>query len=77
MVKELLDTLKQDKPQIAPHNVWQAYQQLDEVQGNSPQNELVALVSLVRRVIGIDSVLTPYDKTVDNNIGFQYFLNYQ
>ena len=67
MVKELLDILKQNKPQIAPHNVWQAYQQLDEVKGNSPQNELVALVSLVRRAAGIDSVLTPYDKTVDSN----------
>ncbi|MDE0514426.1 MAG: DEAD/DEAH box helicase family protein [Gammaproteobacteria bacterium] len=67
MVKELLDTLKQNKPRIAPHNVWQAYQQLDEVKGNSPQNELVALVSLVRRATGIDSVLTPYDKTVDSN----------
>ena len=31
MVKELLDTLKQNKPRIAPHNVWQAYQQLNEV----------------------------------------------
>ena len=67
MIKELLDTLKQNKPQLAPHNVWQAYQQLDEVKGNSPQNELVALVSLVRHVTGIDSVLTPYDKTVDSN----------
>ena len=67
MVKELLDTLKQNKPQIAPYNVWQAYQQLDEVKGNSPQNELVALVSLVRHVTGVDSVLTPYDKTVDSN----------
>ncbi len=32
-----------------------------------PKNELVALVSLVRRVAGIDAVLTPYDKTVDAN----------
>ncbi len=67
LIKELLETLRQDKPRIAPHNVWQAYQQLDEVKGNSPQNELVALVSLVRHVTGIDSVLTPYDKTVDSN----------
>ena len=67
MVKELLAVLKQDKPQVAPHNVWQAYQQVNEVKGNSPQNELVALVSLVRHVTGIDSALTPYDKTVDNN----------
>jgi len=27
----------------------------------------VALVSLIRRVTGIDEVLTPYDKTVDRN----------
>ena len=67
MVKELLDTLKQNRPRLAPHNVWQAYRQLDEVTGNSPQNELVALVSLVRRATGIDTVLTPYDKTVDSN----------
>ena len=67
MVKELLAVLKQDKPQVAPHNVWQAYQHINEVKGNSPINELVALVSLVRRVTDIDSVLTSYDKTVDNN----------
>lgn len=67
MVKELLAVLKQDKPQVAPHNVWQACQHINEVKGNSPINELVALVSLVRRVTGIDSTLTPYDKTVDNN----------
>ena len=28
-------------------------------------NELVALVSLIRRVAGIDQALTSYDKTVD------------
>ena len=27
----------------------------------------MALVSLIRRVAGIDKVLTPYDKTVDGN----------
>ncbi len=67
MVKELFDTLKQNIPQLAPHNVWQAYQQIQEAKSDSPINELVALVSLVRRVIGIDSILTPYDKTVDSN----------
>jgi type I restriction enzyme R subunit len=33
----------------------------------SPKNELIALVSLIRTVTGIDSALTPYDKTVDKN----------
>jgi type I restriction enzyme R subunit len=32
-----------------------------------PKNDLVALVSLIRRVAGIDAVLTPYDRTVDGN----------
>ena len=33
---------------------------------------MVALVSLIRRVAGIDTTLTPYDKTVDRN--FQQWL---
>ena len=32
-----------------------------------PKNELVALVSLIRKVAGIDTTLTSYDKTVDKN----------
>jgi len=32
-----------------------------------PRNELVALVSLIRKVAGIDKALTSYDKTVDKN----------
>ena len=35
--------------------------------GKSPKNELVVLVSLIRRVTGIDDKLTAYDKTVDRN----------
>ena len=41
--------------------------QLEEVKGNSPKSELVALVSLIRRVAGIDPELTPYSKSVDKN----------
>ena len=33
----------------------------------SAKNELIALVSLIRRVSGIDSTLTGFDKTVDKN----------
>jgi type I restriction enzyme R subunit len=32
-----------------------------------PKNEMVALVSLIRKVAGIDATLTAYDKTVDRN----------
>lgn len=67
MVKEILENLKSNKPLLAPHYVWDAYAQLEEVKGNSPKNELVALVSLIRRITGIDQQLTPYDKTVDKN----------
>jgi len=67
MIKELLENLKLEKPALAPYSVWQAYEQLDNVNCGNPKNELVALVSLVRRVTGIDDSLTPYDKTVDKN----------
>lgn len=67
MIKELYDKLKMDKPQLAPLRVWQAYEQLETVNGKSPKNELVALVSLIRRVTDVDQALTPYDKTVDKN----------
>ena len=67
MIKEVLQKLKLDKPLLAPHYVWEAYAQLEEVKANSPKNELVALVSLIRRVSGIDAALTPYSKTVDKN----------
>jgi type I restriction enzyme R subunit len=66
MVKQLVELLRADKPTLAPLRVWQAYELLDVVNG-SPKNELIALVSLVRRVCGIDTALTSYDKTVDKN----------
>ncbi len=67
MIRELFERLKADKPALAPMRIWHAYEQLEQVNGTSPKNELIALVSLIRRVIGIDTVLTLYDKTVDTN----------
>jgi type I restriction enzyme R subunit len=67
MIKEVLEKLKLEKPLLSPHFVWDAYAQLEEVKGDSPKNELVALVSLIRKVIGIDQQLTPYNKIVDKN----------
>ncbi|MFA4910364.1 MAG: DEAD/DEAH box helicase family protein [Desulfobacteria bacterium] len=66
MIKELVDTIVADKPTLAPLSVWRAYEVLESVSGQ-PKNELVALVSLIRKVIGIDATLTSYDKTVDRN----------
>lgn len=65
-LKELAEIIKRDKPTLAPLPVWKAYEQLDKVSGQ-PKNELAALVALVRRVSGMDKVLTPWDKTVDRN----------
>ena len=67
MVSDVFEKLKMDKPLLAPLYVWQAYEQLEEVNGKSPKSELVALVSLIRRVTGLDDKLTAYDKTVDRN----------
>ena len=71
MIKDLVEKLIADKPTLAPNRVWQAYAQLESVSGQ-PKNEMVALVSLLRRVAGIDGTLTPYAKTVDRN--FQQWL---
>jgi type I restriction enzyme R subunit len=66
MIKDLYEKIKTEKPLLAPLQVWKAYEQLREASG-SPKNELIALVSLIRRVTGIDGSLIPYDKTVDKN----------
>ncbi|MEO5947447.1 MAG: type I restriction-modification enzyme R subunit C-terminal domain-containing protein, partial [Chitinophagaceae bacterium] len=66
MIKDLYEKIKTEQPLIAPSHVWRAYEQLKEANG-SAKNELIALVSLIRRVSGIDETLTGYDKTVDRN----------
>ena len=66
MIKDLCEKLKTDKPLLAPLTIWKAYEQLEKTNG-SAKNELIALVSLIRKVIGIDPTLTSYDKTVDKN----------
>jgi len=66
MIRELVDAIVADKPTLVPLSVWRAYELLETVSGQ-PKNELVALVSLIRKVAGIDATLTSYDKTVDKN----------
>ena len=66
MIKELADNIVADKPTLAPLGVWRAYELLEKVSGQ-PKNEFVALVSLIRKVAGIDATLTSYDKIVDKN----------
>lgn len=66
-IKSLLETLKQDRPKLAPLRIWQAYAHLDNYRGDNPLTELTALVALIRRVCGIDTTLTPFSSTVRKN----------
>jgi type I restriction enzyme, R subunit len=66
MIKDVLEKLKNDKPVLAPLNVWRAYESLGKCNG-SPYSELTAIVSLIRKVCGVDKTLTSFDKTVDKN----------
>ena len=65
MIEELSELISLQKPQLHLSKVYQAYLALDQVQGKTPEHKLVCLVSLLRRVIGIDSKLADYSKTVD------------
>ncbi|MEM9078775.1 MAG: DEAD/DEAH box helicase family protein, partial [Bacteroidota bacterium] len=67
MIKDVLDRLKLEKPVLAPYHVWNAFATLEEVKSEQPKQELTALVSLIRRVCGIDSELKAFDKTIDEN----------
>lgn len=66
MIDEVVNKILLEKPTLAPMQVWQAYETLEKVNG-SPKSNLTALVALLRKVTGIDTALTSYDKTVDKN----------
>jgi len=66
MIKDVLEKLQSDKPVLAPLHVWRAYEALEQCNG-SPRNELTAIVSLIRKVSGLDKTLTAFDKIVDKN----------
>ncbi len=66
MIRDLYEKIKIEAPLLAPMHVWRAYEQIEQANG-SAKNELIALVSLIRKVSGIDQSLVPYDKTVDRN----------
>ncbi len=67
MLQDVLEKLRADRPRLAPVRVWDAFAMLDDIKGKSPVNELTALVSLIRRVTGIDAALTPFSETVNRN----------
>lgn len=67
MIHDVLTTLKRDKPALTPARLWGAYAQLDAYQGQQPVHELTLLVSLIRRVCGLDARLTNYEEQVRRN----------
>jgi type I restriction enzyme, R subunit len=66
MIRQVMERLKIDRPRLAPVNVWQAYQLLEDCPDN-PVSELTALVGLIRLVAGIDGVLVSYEAVVRRN----------
>ncbi len=77
LIQEVAEKLKVDRPDLSPFTVWKACEVLESSTnqwgngnrnaGAQPKNELIALVSLIRRVLGIDAELTAYDQTVNRN----------
>ena len=67
MIKEVMDKIRLEKPLLAPDYVWNAYASVENVTSGQPRDELTALVSLIRRVCGIDKELKPFDKTINEN----------
>ena len=71
MITDLYEKIMTEQPLLAPTLVWRAFEQIgastNSASKSSPKNELIALVSLIRKVSGIDENLTSYDKTVDKN----------
>ncbi|MBN86438.1 MAG: restriction endonuclease subunit R [Dehalococcoidia bacterium] len=67
MISEVLEKLKSEKPHLMPLEVWRAYKHLDKVTASDPISELTALVSLIRRVCGLDATITAFADTVKRN----------
>lgn len=67
MINDLLTIIKSDVPNLAPLVVWDAFEKIEKLKYTRPDKELVALVSLIRKVTGIDRKLTPYNLIVDKN----------
>ena len=67
MIREVFDRLTNDKPNLSPLRVWQAYTLLDDYKGSEPVSELTALVALIRRACGIDVTVLSHSDTVRRN----------
>ncbi len=78
MIRDLYNKLLLEKPTLVAPKLWDVYA-VDEDQTDAgkvtqrlprtekPKQELVLLVSVIRKALKIDEYLTGYDKTVDRN----------
>lgn len=78
MISDLFELLTREKPVIKLSQLWDAYatQEDDDMKGKlvkrlprteKPKQELILLVSILRKAIGTDEWLTNYETTVDRN----------
>jgi type I restriction enzyme, R subunit len=78
MIKDLYELLILEKPLLQLNVLWNAFATQEDVDAEAklikrlprtekPKQELVLLVSLLRKAIGTDEWLNGYDKTVDRN----------
>lgn len=78
MIRDLYDLLLVERPALRLHVLWDAFatEEDHDAEGKlikrmprteKPKQELVLLVSLLRKAVGTDEWLTAYDKTVDRN----------
>lgn len=78
MIRDLYDKLLLEKPTLAAPKLWDAYATLEDESNKGglvqrlprtekPRQELVLLVSVIRKALRIDEYLTGFDKTVDRN----------
>ena len=78
MISDLFERLTQEKPMMKLSHLWDAYatQEDHDAEGKlvkrlprseKPKQELILLVSILRKAIGLDHWLNAYDTTVDKN----------
>ncbi|ESU19036.1 type I modification methyltransferase, subunit R [Flavobacterium cauense R2A-7] len=78
MIRDLYDKLILEQPTLQPAKLWDAYATMEDEQdkgkfvqrmprSEKPKQDLVLLVSVLRKALRIDEYLNGYDKTVDRN----------
>lgn len=70
LIRDLYEKLVLEQPALQPAKLWDAYSQIEnspKTRTEKPKQELVLLVSVIRKALKIDEYLTGYDRTVDRN----------